>query len=165
MLESTHCVDLRDGECCDRPLRWTKCHAARSARVGSGNDDGSRNDGPPWNVGQCNPRSAGLAEWRIERIESMVRPTDAQRPKLDEPKAASVKRAEIISAACPREIPQSPVARLDLMEKRINAMLESIKLVRPKFAAFYDSLTSEQQSRFSSIGPRRWGWRGWRSQQ
>jgi hypothetical protein len=37
----------------------------------------------------CNPRSAGLAEWRIARIERAVRPTDAQRPKLEELRTAS----------------------------------------------------------------------------
>ena len=32
----------------------------------------------------CNPRAAGFAEWRMQRIESAVRPTEAQRPALNE---------------------------------------------------------------------------------
>jgi LTXXQ motif family protein len=125
---------------------------------------GMMGPGAMWGAGMCNPRAAGLAEWRTDRIEQLVRPTDAQRPKLDELRKASAKAAEIISAACPSDIPQSPVARLELMEKRMGAMLEAVKVVRPAFAEFYNSLDSNQQSRLSAAGPRRWGWQGqgWR---
>jgi hypothetical protein len=44
----------------------------------------------------CNPQSAGFAEWRMQRLEEVLKPTEAQRPKLDELKAASAKAAEII---------------------------------------------------------------------
>lgn len=117
--------------------------------------------------GMCNPQAAGLAEWRFERINQLVRPTDAQRPKLDELRKASARAAEIIAAACPTEVPPSPVARLELMEKRMNAMLEAIKVVRPAFAEFYDSLDANQQARLNAAGPRRWGWQGqgWRQWQ
>ena len=122
--------------------------------------------GGMWGGGMCNPRAAGLAEWRAERINQLVRPTDAQRPKLDELRKASARAAEIIAAACPTDIPQSPVARLELMEKRMNAMLEALKVVRPAFAEFYNALDADQQSRLNAAGPRRWGWQGqgWRQQ-
>jgi hypothetical protein len=123
---------------------------------------GMMQPGGMWGGDTCNPRSAGLAEWRIARIERAVRPTDAQRPKLEELRTASAKAAEAVTAACPRELPASPVARLELAEKRLNAMLEAVKIVRPKFEDFYASLTSEQQARLNSAGPRQWGWRGWR---
>ncbi len=127
---------------------------------------GMMGGGGMWGGGMCNPRAAGLAEWRAERIDRLVRPTDAQRPKLDELRKASARAAEIISAACPTDVPQSPVARLELMEKRMNAMLEALKVVRPAFAEFYNSLDADQQSRLNTAGPRRWGWQGprWRQQ-
>jgi hypothetical protein len=50
---------------------------------------------------------------------------------------------------------------MELMEKRLNAMVEAVKTVRPAFEGFYNSLTSEQKERFSSAGPRAWGWRHW----
>ena len=109
----------------------------------------------------CNPRGAGLAEWRIRRLERTVQPTEAQRPALDQLKAASKKAAEIISAACPKELPQSPVARLEVMEKRLEAMLEAVKTVRPAFDSFYAALTDEQKARLAEAGPREWGWRRW----
>ena len=123
---------------------------------------GMMGPGGMWDRGMCSPRGAGLAEWRLTRIEERVRPTAEQRTKLTAVREASEKAANIITAACPSEIPQSPVTRLELMEKRLNAMLEAIKLVRPAFNAFYDSLTGEQQARLATIGPRGWGWRGWR---
>jgi hypothetical protein len=126
---------------------------------------GMMGPGGMWGGGMCSPRAAGLAEWRTARIEQLVRPTDAQRPKLNDLRDASDKAAKIITAACPSDIPASPVARMELMEKRLNAMLEAIKVVRPAFEAFYASLTPEQQSRISAGGPRGWGWRGWRWQQ
>jgi Spy/CpxP family protein refolding chaperone len=118
--------------------------------------------GGMWGGGMCSPQAAGLAQWRIASIERAVRPTDAQKSKFDELRAASAKAAEIITAACPRDYPSSPVARLEVAEKRMTAMLEAVKTVRPKFEDFYASLTSEQQARLNSAGPRQWGWRGWR---
>lgn len=122
--------------------------------------------GAMWGGGMCNPRAAGLAEWRAERIDRLVRPTDAQRPKLEELRKASARAAEIISAACPTDVPSSPLARMELMEKRMTAMLEAVKVVRPAFAEFYNALDANQQSRLNAAGPRRWGWqgKGWRQQ-
>lgn len=111
----------------------------------------------------CDPRAAGLAEWRLNRIERAVQPTDSQRPALDQLRVASKKAAETISGACPRELPVQPVARLEAMEKRLEAMLLAVKTVRPAFESFYSSLTDEQKARLSEVSPRRWGWRWWRT--
>lgn len=110
----------------------------------------------------CNPRAAGLAEWRMERIERLINPTEAQRAALNGLRAASTKAAETIAAACPREFPASAPARLETMEKRLEAMLAAIKTVRPAFDAFYATLNDEQKARINSSGPRGWGWHGWR---
>lgn len=143
-----------------------------AAQPGWGGMGGTRGGGPGvmgpgmmggggmWGGGMCNPRAAGLAEWRVERIDRLVRPTDAQRPKLDELRKASARAAEMIAAACPTNVPQSPLARMELMEKRMTAMLEAVKVVRPAFAEFYNSLDANQQSRLNTAGPRRWGWQG-----
>lgn len=111
--------------------------------------------------GICNPQAAGLAQWRLDAIERAIQPTEAQRLALTELKTASTKATEIISAACPRELPQSSAARLEVMEKRLDAMLEAVKTVRPAFDALYASLSDEQKARLDSAGPRNWGWRRW----
>ncbi|RDV05751.1 Spy/CpxP family protein refolding chaperone [Undibacter mobilis] len=111
----------------------------------------------------CSPQAAGLAEWRKQRIEQLLKPTEAQRKALDDLQVASTKAAEAVSAACPREFPASAQARLELMEKRMEVMLTAIKTVRPAFDAFYATLSDEQKARLNSAGPRRWGWHGWRN--
>jgi hypothetical protein len=109
----------------------------------------------------CDPRGAGLAEWRMERIERLINPTEAQRVALNNLRTASSKAAEIVAAACPREFPASAPARLELMEKRLDAMQQAIKTVRPAFDAFYATLNDEQKARINTNGPRHWGWHGW----
>jgi hypothetical protein len=113
-------------------------------------------------AGMCDPRAAGLAEWRTEFVERLLQPNEAQRAALNELRTASAKAAETIAAACPREFPASASARMELMEKRLEAMLTAIKTVRPAFEAFYATLTDEQKARINARGPRHWGWRGWR---
>jgi hypothetical protein len=110
----------------------------------------------------CNPRAAGLAEWRISRIEAAVKPNEAQTVKLSELRAASLKAAETITSACSGDMPAKSTERLALMEKRVDAMQQAIRIIRPAFEAFYASLDSEQQAKLDAIGPRRWGWRNWR---
>jgi hypothetical protein len=111
--------------------------------------------------GMCDPRGAGLAEWCMERIERLVNYNDAQRIALDNLRNASTKAAEIVAAACPREFPASATVRLALMEKRLDAIQQAIRTVRPAFDAFYAMLNDEQKTRVNTSGPRHWGWRGW----
>ena len=110
----------------------------------------------------CNPRAAGFAEWRVARIEAAVKPTEAQRGALNDLRTASQKAADTISAACTSDFPTKSTERMAAMEKRVEAMLQAIKTVRPAFEAFYATLDDQQKARLDDIGPRRWGWRGWR---
>ena len=47
----------------------------------------------------CSPDAAGFAEWRINRVEQLIKPTDAQRAKFEAFKAASSKAADTLRAA------------------------------------------------------------------
>ncbi len=116
---------------------------------------GGRFDGP------CDPSIAGMAEWRINEIERVIQPTDAQRAALGELRNASAKAADEIRSTCPRDIPQTSVQRMAFMEKRMEAMLGAIKIVRPAFEAFYAAMSNEQKARLDVVGPHRWGWH-WR---
>jgi hypothetical protein len=113
-------------------------------------------------AGMCDPRGAGLAEWRMERVQRLIKLTDPQKTALEQLRTASTKAAESIAAACPRDFPASATARMELMEKRMEAMLAAVKTVRPAFDAFYATLDNEQKARIDQGGPRRWGWQGWR---
>jgi hypothetical protein len=110
----------------------------------------------------CNPRAAGLAEWRMDRIENATRPNETQKAALDQLRTASTKAAELIAAACPKEAPATAPARLEQAEKRAQAMLQAVQTVRPAFDAFYAALDAEQKARLDAVGPRRWGWQRWR---
>jgi hypothetical protein len=109
----------------------------------------------------CSPAAAGFAEWRIDRLEEVIKPTDAQRPKFDELKTASSKAADIMHNACPTDFPKTTVGRMEVVEKRADAMLQAIKTVRPAMEAFYGTLSDEQKARLdSNTGPGRfWRWR------
>jgi hypothetical protein len=109
----------------------------------------------------CNPGMAGFAEWRIDQIERVVKPNEAQRKALQELRAASAKAAELIAGACPQQIPATTSERLALMEKRMESMLQAIKTTRPAFEAFYGTLSDEQKQRLDASGPRHWGWNRW----
>jgi LTXXQ motif family protein len=108
--------------------------------------------------GPCDPSVAGMAEWRIDEIERVVQRTEAQRPALAALRTASAKAADGLKSACPLEIPQTSVQRLAFMEKRMEAMVEAIRIVRPAFEAFYAALSDEQKARLDAVGPQRWGW-------
>jgi len=105
--------------------------------------------GPRGEAGICQERLTRMAQFRLQRIERLVRPTDAQRAAFDELKAASGKALDIARAACPMETPLTPTGRLELAEKRTEARLQAIKLLRPPLEAFYRLLSDEQKVRWS----------------
>jgi hypothetical protein len=109
----------------------------------------------------CSPDAAGFAEWRISRLEQLIKPTDSQRAKFDAFKAASAKAAETMRNACPTEIPSTMPARMQAMEKRTDGMLQAIKIVRPALDDFYATLDAEQKSRLDAGTGRDRFWR-WR---
>lgn len=107
----------------------------------------------------CSPAAAGFLGWRIDRIEQIIKPTEAQRAKFDDLKAASDKASEALRLTCPTEVPTTAVGRMEFMERRMEAMLQSVKTVRPAFEAFYATLTDEQKARLDSPSDRGRFWR------
>jgi hypothetical protein len=117
--------------------------------------------GPGMHMRMCGPRAAGFAEWRIARLEQVIKPTEAQKPKFDELKAASNKAVEAMRAACPTSISTTAVDQVGAMEKRLEAMLAAVKIMRPAMEGFYATLSDEQKKVLDSgIGTGRfWRWR------
>jgi LTXXQ motif family protein len=100
----------------------------------------------------CADRSPGITDLPIERIAQAVRPTDAQRASLDELKAASAKASDGLKADCPTYQALTPTGRVEVMEKRLQAMLEAARTVQPALANFYNGLSDEQKARFNTLG-------------
>lgn len=97
----------------------------------------------------CGPGPAGFVQWRTERIDAL-KLNDAQRAKFDALKAASAKATDASRAACSADVPATVPARMEAMEKRMDAMLANIKAVRPALDEFYGSLTADQKAQLDS---------------
>jgi hypothetical protein len=100
----------------------------------------------------CNSDKAGLSNLPINRIEDAVQPTDAQEDGLDRLDGAMQKAVDTLREACPNVTPMTPVGRLDVMQKRLEAMIQSANQVRPALEDFYASLNDEQKAKFNRLG-------------
>ena len=101
----------------------------------------------------CSGQTAGLTDWPIERIAQTVEPNDAQRAVLDELKDATAQALDILKAACPTALPNTPTGRIAAMRQRLEAMLQAVRTVRPVVEKFYQSLNDEQKARFNALSP------------
>ena len=100
----------------------------------------------------CSSEKAGISSLAINRIEDVVRPTDTQGAALDKLDEAMQKAVEALNTACPNAVPQTPVGRLDVMQKRLEAMIDAANIVRPALEEFYTSLTDEQKAKLNRLG-------------
>jgi len=104
------------------------------------------------NADSCKQPKPGLANLPIEKIEDVVKPTDAQADALNALQEATDKAVGILQAACPDETPLTPPGRLDAMATRLKAMIDATNTVKPALVTFYDQLSSEQKARFNRMG-------------
>jgi LTXXQ motif family protein len=126
---------------------------ARDHGAGSAARHSARAGGEQRAADVCSNKASELTDWPIERISEIVQPTDAQRPALDELKAASAQAIDILKAACPKDLPTIPTGRLAAMASRLEVMLQAVQTVRPALDRFYQSLSDEQKARFNAIAP------------
>jgi len=112
-------------------------------------DHGEQGNG---DVASCSAPKPSLTNLPIERIADVVRPNDQQQRALDQLSKATEKAVAVLQDACPDVVPQTPVGRLEAMEKRVDAMLQAARIVQPKLQDFYASLGNEQKARFNTLG-------------
>ena len=102
----------------------------------------------------CGTGPAGLAEWGIDRIEQSLTLTDNQRNKFNDLKGASEKAVKYLRESCPpNDQFITPTGRLETMERRLEAMLEAVRTVKPALDEFYGTLTDEQKARLNLMEP------------
>jgi ABC-type transporter MlaC component len=82
----------------------------------------------------------------------IVKPTGQQQSAFEKLKQTSANVADQLRASCPAQIAESPVARLEEMQNRLNAMVQAVKALRPTLATFYASLSDEQKAQFNILG-------------
>lgn len=103
-------------------------------------------------VKSCKEPKPGLSNLPIEKIDDVVKPTEAQAASLNRLQDATDKAVSILQSACPDETPITPPGRLETMEERLQAMIDAAATVKPALVEFYGSLSSEQKARFNRIG-------------
>nr|WP_249792549.1 Spy/CpxP family protein refolding chaperone [Bradyrhizobium sp. BRP22] len=99
----------------------------------------------------CGDPKSSLTQLPIERIEAVIHPAGKQKEALDRLSNATKKAVAGLQAACPDEVPLTPVGRLEAMEKRLEAMLEAADWVQATLDEFYATLSSEQKARFNTL--------------
>jgi LTXXQ motif family protein len=105
-------------------------------------------------VESCAAQSAAM-EWPTAEIDARLRPTDMQRASLVALQDASAKAADMLKTSCGADDAVTPPARLTAVGKRLDAMLQAVKVVRSALDNFYGTLSDEQKAQFEAIGPRR----------
>jgi hypothetical protein len=100
---------------------------------------------------ECGGAKAGLSGLAVEKIEDSVQPNDAQSAALDRLDKAMQTAVDTLGKACPTTIPSTPVGRLEVMQQRLEAMIEAANTVRPALEDFYASLNDEQKAKFNRL--------------
>jgi hypothetical protein len=95
------------------------------------------------------------AEWPAAAIDRTVRPTETERVKLVALENATTEAANVLKASCQGDNALTPPARLDMVGKRLDAMLQAVNMVRSALDGFYATLNDEQKAKFEAIGPQR----------
>jgi LTXXQ motif family protein len=99
----------------------------------------------------CLGPTQGLTDFPIERIAQQVEPDPNQQALLEDLKDATAKALDILQAACPSDLPSTPIGRLAAMRKRVETMLQVVEIVRPALEKFHASLSDEQKERFNVL--------------
>ncbi|MHC6154421.1 Spy/CpxP family protein refolding chaperone [Bradyrhizobium elkanii] len=92
-----------------------------------------------------------MAHLPINRIAASLHPAGKQKEALDRLSDATTKAIADLQAACPNDVPLTPVGRLEAMQHRLEAMQKAAKLIEPALDEFYTMLSSEQKARFNTL--------------
>lgn len=106
----------------------------------------------------CSPQSIGLMEWRTSFLKRLLEPNNSQLELLHRLEVASAAAKRAITSACVKETVSTGPVHVTEMEKRLNGLLDSIKVLREPYEAFYTSLDNRQKTLLDDLGPRRRGW-------
>jgi hypothetical protein len=99
----------------------------------------------------CAGFAPGVGDLPIQQLEKIIDATGDQQGAFDDLKAAAAKASSILQQSCPSEPPLTPVARLDAMQHRLQAMEEADEVVRRPLVRLYGLLTGEQKQRLNAM--------------
>jgi hypothetical protein len=108
-------------------------------------------------IGGCDAGQAAAPPWPAQEIDLAVHPSESQGAALKTLQDAATRAADILTAACPADDATTPGARIESVDRRLDAMLQAVNVVHDALDDFYQSLSDEQKRQFETIGPRRAG--------
>jgi LTXXQ motif family protein len=85
----------------------------------------------------------------VERLRADIGPNAEQMERLQRLGGAIAAAAGYLAKSCPTEIPQQPLARLQLMDSQIQALTMAVDIIHQPLQDFEQSLTDEQRAKFS----------------
>ena len=100
----------------------------------------------------CNEEQE-FAKVPIDRIEQVVAPTTQQHAAFEDLRKTSQTAVDDLQASCPSQMPNTPVARLDSIKERLDAMIAAMNKIQPKLADFYGVTQRRPKSQIQHPGP------------
>jgi LTXXQ motif family protein len=101
----------------------------------------------------CTNESGRAVEGHADEIERALHPDETQSHALENLHDAWNRAADLVKGSCPRDTPMTMPARVEAVQKRLEALLDAIKTVRPALVTFYGLLNDEQKARFNLMAP------------
>jgi LTXXQ motif family protein len=101
----------------------------------------------------CSEQSSRAVEVRTDEIEKALHPDEIQSHALESLHDAWNRAAELVKGSCPSEAPVTMPGRMEAVRKRLEALLDATKIVRPALVTFYGLLNDEQKARFNLMAP------------
>ncbi len=100
----------------------------------------------------CSGLAPGVTGLPIDRIIAQaVQPTGNQIQALDDLEIAADRASEVVKASCPIQVPLTPLDRLDAVERRLDAMIQAVQMVRAPLERFYSLLSDAQKARLTAM--------------
>ena len=99
----------------------------------------------------CGGLAPGVPSLPIDDIEKAARPNEAQNATLNDLRSASAQADNVLRASCPKDVPLTPVGRLDVMTKRMQALQQAVQMMRAPLQRFVDSLDQPQKERVEAL--------------
>ena len=91
------------------------------------------------------------AEAPMRQIEQGLRPTKAQRARLELLQKKSFEMGQFLMASCLKPVPATPAERLDAAADRVTAVIFAISNVNIALNDFTSELSDEQKTRLNSL--------------
>ncbi len=99
----------------------------------------------------CAGFAPGVSDLPIGKLEGIIDATNEQRNALEDLKAAVAQASGILKGACPSEPPLTPVARLDAMQHRLQAMQQANVVIKAPFVRLFGLLSEQQKRRLEAV--------------